>query len=140
MASYRAEISDGLAQIYKDGMLTDLGREVVTLARLAGVPHRQGHREPPTAEDIAEFEAWKAQIKPLLDKGWDRGWLEATYDDGDQIVEAAPHRWVFDESQEDYDRRYAAWKALQPERVTFPVHRGGRVSAVEPELSGDPDA
>lgn len=61
------------------------------------VDPRPGHLEPPTAEDVAAFEAWKAKFEPLYRQGSKRGWFV----DGGSSYEGFEYtppedRWVYD--------------------------------------------
>lgn len=99
-------------------------------------PARLKHFEEPTDEQRAEFEAWKAEYKRLADLGWEKGWLENDWDNGTQIVHQQPRIVVYDETEEEWRERAAAWEALQPvapSYVAFPiVHRAGPIQTTDP--------
>lgn len=58
---------------------------------------RPGHLEPPSAEEVAAYQAWKSKFSPLFKEGSRRGWFREG-DEYDGFEYQPPEsRWVFDD-------------------------------------------
>jgi len=61
---------------------------------------RPGHTEPPTAEEIAAYRAWKAKFEPLYQEGYDKGWFSPGGPDFGFEYEPPTDSWVYDDEGE----------------------------------------
>lgn len=57
----------------------------------------QGHLEPPTPEELAEYRAWRKKFTPLYKKGVKRGWWRDGGPDYGPEYTKPEGRWVSDE-------------------------------------------
>lgn len=60
-------------------------------------PDRDGHLEPPAAEDVAAYRKWKAKFAPLFREGERHGWFSAGGPDYGFEYQPPEDRWVFDD-------------------------------------------
>jgi hypothetical protein len=61
---------------------------------------RPGHLEPPNAEDVAAFKAWKAAFKALRREGRRRGWFRDGGPDYGFEYQPPSDTWVFDDEED----------------------------------------
>ena len=58
---------------------------------------RPGHLEPPTAEELNAYRAWKAKFQPLYDQGIAQTWFRDGGPDYGAEYNPPEGRWVFDD-------------------------------------------
>jgi hypothetical protein len=82
-------------------------------------PIRKGHHLPLTESQLRQFEDFKLRYNAIVAEGEAKGYLDYDRDGG--VFFTTPHgERVWDESEEEFAARHAAWVADSP-TVTFPA-------------------
>jgi hypothetical protein len=89
-----------VTEIRKIGVILPISAEFLRMLDGTG-DDRSGHFEPPSTEDVAAFEAWKAAFEPLYREGYDRGWFHDGGPDYGFEYQPPSDKWVFDDEERD---------------------------------------